>query len=409
MRKLFHQIAAVILTAIMVFTLSYVPSTEAAAATSSNQVPIYRLYCPVNGEHLYTTDVNERNVLYTKHGWGYEGVAWYADTTGVPVYRLYNSGLRNHLYTTDLAEINTLLKIPEWSMDNNGKPLYYSNGFVPIYRVYNQALNGMHHLTTDGNEYNVLPKYGWAQEGVSLYARTIGAPIKTQYYPTALPATPQVTTPTQKEGTNTIENISETTAIEADVTLNGTGTGCHAKLVICSPTAAVSFGLQYDTHAKAPYTGKTMLLIENVSSNNAGEQTYSRPQNQEVTLNQTCHLMLTLNKDGTGNVYLNKNWIGSFSNSNLANQPIYLRVEGSARLNGDTVNATFQNIKLKTNGVYNPNKSWGTHDFTTCNTITSTVNAVNNVTISGTVSGIGNNQDWDSAYDKVSGIIQFVE
>jgi hypothetical protein len=408
MRTFKQKLIAILMFMTMVVSLTgIIPTTSYAA--QSEVIPIYRLYCKVTGEHLYTTDVNERNTLYATSLWGYEGVAWYADTTGTPVYRLYNSGLKNHLYTTNPEEINALLQIKEWSIDNDGKPVFYSNGFVPIYRVYNRDLNGMHHLTTDLNEYNTLPQYGWTQEGVSIYARAIGAQIQTQYYPTALPATPEANIPIQTEGTYTIENVSADTAIEADITLNGSGTGCHAKLVLCTATSAVSFGLQYDTCAKAPYTGKTMLLIENVSSNDSGGQTYDRPSNQEAALGQTCHLMITLNKDGTGDVYLNKNKIGSYTNKDLANQQIYLRVEGSARLNGDSVDATFTNIKLKSNGVYNPNKVWGTHDFTTCDSIKSTVTSSNSVEISGTVSGLGSNEDWDSAYDKVSGIIQFVE
>lgn len=185
MKKWLQKIVNVGIVLSLILLLSNVIPTEVFGATPSS-IPIYRLYCPVNGEHLYTSDVNERNVLYTRYGWGYEGVAWYADTSGTPVYRLYNSGLKNHLYTTDLNEVKSLLKIPEWSLDNNGEPLYYSNGSVPIYRVYNYALNGMHHLTTDGNEYNVLPGHGWKQEGVSLYARAIGSPVRTQYYPSPL-------------------------------------------------------------------------------------------------------------------------------------------------------------------------------------------------------------------------------
>ncbi|TCD45984.1 hypothetical protein D3X11_00420 [Streptococcus sp. X16XC17] len=38
-------------------------------------VPIYRLYNRNNGEHLYTTSENEKNVLYSQHGWGYEGIS----------------------------------------------------------------------------------------------------------------------------------------------------------------------------------------------------------------------------------------------------------------------------------------------------------------------------------------------
>lgn len=38
--------------------------------------PVYRLYNPNNGEHLYTTDANEKETLYRSHGWGYEGIGW---------------------------------------------------------------------------------------------------------------------------------------------------------------------------------------------------------------------------------------------------------------------------------------------------------------------------------------------
>lgn len=131
---------------------------------------IYRLYNPVNGEHLYTTDVNEKNVLSSKHGWKYEGIGWHAPTSGTPVYRLYNPGLANHLYTTDTNEVNVLTSRDGWVKDNNGNPVFYSGGNVNILRVYNYGLKGMHHLTTDTNEYNTLPHYGWKQEGVAFKA-----------------------------------------------------------------------------------------------------------------------------------------------------------------------------------------------------------------------------------------------
>ena len=153
-----------------------------ASETVAGTQTIYRLYNRNTGEHLYTPDANEVQVLYSQYGWGYEGVAWYAAiNTGSPVYRLYNPVLGNHLYTTDLNEINVLTSSAGWVMDNNGNPLFYSDGTIPIYRLYNEGLSGMHHLTTDANEYNVIPQYGWTQEGVAISAVQIGNPIQTQY------------------------------------------------------------------------------------------------------------------------------------------------------------------------------------------------------------------------------------
>lgn len=207
-----------------------------------------------------------------------------------------------------------------------------------------------------------------------------------------------------------IADVDCKSAIEADVTLNGTGTGSHAKLVICTATSAVSFGLQYDTCAVAPYTGKTMVMMENVFSNAAGGQQYTRPGDVEVALGQKVHLMVTINEDGSGAVYVNNQQVGTYSNPGLAGQHLYLRVEGSARLNGDTVDAKFENIKLKNGEAYNPDQKWPTNDFTTCSTIHYTcadpAESWKNITISGVVSGLAPGQDWDSAYEQVSGIVQ---
>ncbi|OLF49032.1 hypothetical protein BU202_01370 [Streptococcus cuniculi] len=142
---------------------------------------MYRLYNRTNGEHLYTTSANEKDVLFKQHGWGYEGIAWNAPDAGTPVYRLYNAGLQNHLYTSDVNEVQTLIRKHGWTADNNGQPVFYSGGSVPIYRVYNFKLRGLHHWTTDANEYSILPRHGWQQEGVKFYANSLGAPIQTQY------------------------------------------------------------------------------------------------------------------------------------------------------------------------------------------------------------------------------------
>lgn len=181
--KNLKKAAILTLAATVIATSFALPQTAKAAETTDN-TPIYRLYNPDNGEHLYTTDANERDTLYASYGWGYEGVAWYSADEGTPVYRLYNNVLCNHLYTTDLNEIKVLTSMDNtaWTVDNNNEPLFYSAGDVSIYRVYNEGLNGMHHLTTDKNEYDTLPAYGWTQEGVSLKAVAVGEPITTEYF-----------------------------------------------------------------------------------------------------------------------------------------------------------------------------------------------------------------------------------
>lgn len=181
-KTLLKSLSAVALAA-GVFVTTFTMPTTAKAETS---VEIYRLYNSVNGEHLYTTDANEKNVLSAMADWTYEGIGWYASSTGTPVYRLYNDALGNHLYTTDTNEVNVLTTTDShWSVDNNGQPLFYSGGSVPVYRVYNEGLKGMHHLTTDKNEYDTLPSYGWNQEGVALYAVSLGIPAASSDTPSS--------------------------------------------------------------------------------------------------------------------------------------------------------------------------------------------------------------------------------
>lgn len=98
-----------------------------------------------------------------------------------------------------LSSLYVLTTIHGWSKDNKGEPLFYSGGDVDIYRVYNRELRGLHHWTTDLNEYNTLPKHGWKQEGVAFKATQKGLPLQTQFYKKA--ETPPTDTNTPKSST----------------------------------------------------------------------------------------------------------------------------------------------------------------------------------------------------------------
>ncbi|MCD8346940.1 MAG: hypothetical protein LUD16_03105 [Lachnospiraceae bacterium] len=210
----------------------------------------------------------------------------------------------------------------------------------------------------------------------------------------------------------TVDTVDALYAIEADVKLTGSGTGYHAKLVAATATCAISYGIQFDNHAVAPYTGKAAFLVENVVTTSTGGQYYSRTGLSSV--NKTYHLMLTVSEGGVCDFYVNYEKVGSETNASLAKvikngQPIYLRVEGSARINGDSVNAVFSNIRIKEKGsvVETPVISIV---YLTGEGITSTASAgesPDKIVISGTLSGLADDQDWDSAADFVSGIIQY--
>ena len=209
---------------------------------------------------------------------------------------------------------------------------------------------------------------------------------------------------------STISNTKSMMAIEADVALSGSGTGYHAKLVMGTSQSAVSYGIQYDSCAVAPYTGKAVTLIENVISNAPGGQSYTRPSGKSLKLGKKYHLMMTLDTKGNGAVYLNYKKIGGFQNSNLAKKkihasdPITLRVEGSARLNGDTVKATFSKIRCKENSKFDENRQWGVLQHITNRTMKIKLMKNGSIVLHGKISGLPGGGDWDNMYGDVSAV-----
>lgn len=72
----------------------------------------------------------------------------------------------DHLYT-DEHEASILVSQHEWVWDHDGEPLFHSGGDVELYRLFH-PVTGHHLITSDANEYAVLPSYGWRQEGMTL-------------------------------------------------------------------------------------------------------------------------------------------------------------------------------------------------------------------------------------------------
>lgn len=131
---------------------------------------IYRLYNTQNREHLYTSDVNEKNQLpKISKDWKYEGLAWQGpSSSNTPVYRVYNPQSGEHLYTRDNYEISVLTSKYGWKKEGVA---FYSGGSQPVYRLYNAAAGiGSHFITLDSYEKTVLTtKQGWKYEGIAWY------------------------------------------------------------------------------------------------------------------------------------------------------------------------------------------------------------------------------------------------
>ena len=165
MKKVFKWVIFLLVSLATVFVLS----PEAEASTDD----MYRLYNPNSGEHFYTKNGVERDMLKGV-GWKDEGIGWYAPTKGDPVYRLYNPNAGDHHYTLNGNEKDMLVKVG-WRYEGVG---WYSDTkkTIKLYRAYNpNAKAGSHNYTVNGAEQEMLIKTGWKDEGLAWYGAHRGS------------------------------------------------------------------------------------------------------------------------------------------------------------------------------------------------------------------------------------------
>lgn len=102
-------------------------------------------------------------------------MAWKSPSEGEPVYRLYNPYSGDHLYTGDRAEYDRLGSIG-WNQEGvSFNAIRQSDasvqGGISIYRLFNPYVTvGTHLFTTDRAEYDHLTSLGWSGEQVAFYA-----------------------------------------------------------------------------------------------------------------------------------------------------------------------------------------------------------------------------------------------
>lgn len=202
-------------------------------------------------------------------------------------------------------------------------------------------------------------------------------------------------------------------AVSADVMLNGTGTGYHAKISLQNGIgSAISFGIQYDLFGAKPYNGKTVYLAENVVNNLPGGQVYTR--HGYANLGVPTNIMIVLDtQTGLIDLYVNGTLVGQVANTNLLQGNLSAVVEGAARIDGDTVIANFSNVRFKKAGTTNTSGD-RVYFWQTQNTNAGIATAYSgsapggwctssNITVQGQIVGLGI-FDWDSAYANVSGM-----
>jgi hypothetical protein len=150
------------------------------APTEAVLVNQYRLYSPITLEHLYTTDLNEYNVLGAQTGvWVQEGIGYkmlssagtFNGAFPVPFYRLYHTPSRQHHWTTDSNEVTVLAGLSDWTYEGIiGFLLQTQVGTsVPLFRMVFGS-PPIHLWSTDTNEKFVLTtQRGWIDEGIPGY------------------------------------------------------------------------------------------------------------------------------------------------------------------------------------------------------------------------------------------------
>ena len=339
MRK--SRVKRLLLCALVICAMlaAFLPRNTSAASRVLEIKPMYRLYNPNSGEHFYTASTAERNNVIAA-GWNDEGIGWYAPTfSDTPVYRVYNPNSGDHHYTMSAGEKDHLVSIG-WKDEGIG---WYSDDqkSIPLYRQYNpNALTGNHNYTTSKAENDMLVRVGWNAEGIGWYGVNKNAPT-----PTPVP-----------KRSVTFEKDPVYASIEGTLVLKGTGTGYHGKVVISSNagTGSASFGVQYEENmSKHPdirqvTTNNTVFLLENVMSHatTAGLQgkNYSYIETAEVGKSYKIRLSYT-KEDKMLHCFVNDEEI--YSEETTMTPPFIFAVEGSCAHNGDSIDATFTNVRVK--------------------------------------------------------------
>ncbi|WP_339101903.1 hypothetical protein [Candidatus Enterococcus clewellii] len=156
---------------LMVIAFSVFFSSKAEADINGGG-PVYRLYNPKNGDHLYTQFESERdhlvrnewrNETYGKTNFYFLSAQMY--TSRKQAWRLYNPKMDRHMLTTDSSERAHLVK-NGWNSESTAMFMVYTFG-EPIYRMYNP--NNPAWVYVRSAEANNLVRAGWQRQRIEFY------------------------------------------------------------------------------------------------------------------------------------------------------------------------------------------------------------------------------------------------
>ena len=147
------------------YALAYKDTETASSGSSSSSstvsypktTPVYRLFNTKNGQHFYTANKEEHDILVAK-GWNDEGIAWQVRAAASkPVYRLFDkSGTGRHLFTSDAAIRDSYIA-KGWADEGIAWYAEAANGRV----VYKLTKGDYELLTTSAAEKDALAAAGF--------------------------------------------------------------------------------------------------------------------------------------------------------------------------------------------------------------------------------------------------------
>lgn len=135
-----------------------IPAFSMTVSAEGN--PVYRLYNPTNGDHMYTSSKEEYDIAIQGIYEG-EGQIYNVTGTGSPIYRVYNHITGEHLYTASAQEKDACVA-KGWRDEGIS---FTTEGDTNVYRLFSPG--ALHVFTSDDNEIKVLTGMGWTNEGVA--------------------------------------------------------------------------------------------------------------------------------------------------------------------------------------------------------------------------------------------------
>jgi hypothetical protein len=166
-------------------TLTVNYTTTGSGGGTQPDVAVHRFWAPSLSSHFYTVSEAERDLLIRDYGyvWIYEGVAYHtfstaADAALKPVYRFWSPSVGEHFFTINEQEKDILIRDYGYVWTYEGVAFYaypegqQPAGALPVYRFWSASGN-RHFFTISEQEKQWLIdqySYYWAPEGVAWYA-----------------------------------------------------------------------------------------------------------------------------------------------------------------------------------------------------------------------------------------------